>query len=136
MKRPYVNLESENKLNEFYTALKGHIKLFEELEGVEGITLNGGLSREYADHLSEIDLVIFLNNNSYELWNKGRSPVPAGITRIEKYLYDIKILSPFFRFVTVAEDKLIVNKDKAFSVKPEELYHWHYEVLEKALAEI
>lgn len=336
MKRPYVNLESENKLNDFYAALKRHIKLFKELEGVEGITLNGGMSRGYADHLSEIDLVIFLNNNSYELWNKGKSPVPAGITRIEKYLYDIKILSleeesknewgsvalwdlsyskilydpsgkietfiqyklkkrpeplqaesmlfscwwyfrlsgdiwiyrndilqghymmnlavtkllealftangeyiphekwiihfsrtlawtpdrweerilmamntgdysteslverqcvierlweeidnyinrnycpnyklkimqksfynllwllikndeisveewtknsslqilssePFFRFVTVAEDKLIINKDKAFSVKPEELYHWHYEVLEKALAEM
>ena len=72
------------------------------------------------------DLLLLLLKNdeiSVEEWTKNTG---------------LQILSsePFFRFVTVAEDKLIVNKDQAFSVKPEELYHWHYEVLEKALAEM
>lgn len=93
MIRPYVNLKSENKINDFMVVLKNNIKKFEVLEGVVGITLNGGMSRGYADYLSEIDIVIYLDERNYELWNNGKSPIPIGITTIENSLYDIKILN-------------------------------------------
>lgn len=93
MTRPYVNLKSENKINDFMLALQNNIKKFEDLEGVVGITLNGGMSRGYADYLSEIDIVIYLDRKNYELWNNGKSPISLGITKIGKYLYDIKILN-------------------------------------------
>lgn len=51
------------------------------------------MSRGYVDHLSEIDIVIFLDKENYELWNNGKSPIPIGITMVEKYIYDIKILN-------------------------------------------
>ncbi|HBL07117.1 MAG TPA: hypothetical protein DDZ33_09380 [Clostridium sp.] len=43
---------------------------------------------------------------------------------------------PFFSFVTIKNGKIIVDKEKAFSIKPEDLYYWHYEILEKVLLEI
>ena len=93
MTRPYVNLKSENKIDDFMLALQNNVKKFEDLEGVVGITLNGGMSRGYADYLSEIDIVIYLDSKNYELWNNGESPISLGITKIDKYLYDIKILN-------------------------------------------
>ncbi|MDP4145509.1 MAG: DUF4037 domain-containing protein [Bacillota bacterium] len=93
MNRSYVNLKSENKINDFMLVLQNNIRKFEALEGVIGITLNGGMSRGYADHLSEIDIVIYLDEQNYKLWQNGESPIPIGITMIEKYLYDIKILN-------------------------------------------
>ncbi|WP_278337157.1 hypothetical protein [Clostridium cavendishii] len=33
-------------------------------------------------------------------------------------------------------EKIVVDKEKAFSIKPEDLYYWHYEILEKVLSEI
>jgi len=93
MKRPYVNLKSENKINDFMLELQNSIKKLKSLEGVIGITLNGGMSRGYVDYLSEIDIVIYLDKENYELWNNGKSPIPIGITMAQKYLYDIKILN-------------------------------------------
>ncbi|GFZ33617.1 hypothetical protein CSC2_41430 [Clostridium zeae] len=43
---------------------------------------------------------------------------------------------PFFSFVTVINGKILIDKEKAFSIKPEDLYYWHYEILEKVLSEI
>ena len=43
---------------------------------------------------------------------------------------------PFFSFVTVINEKIVIDKEKAFSIKPEDLYYWHYEILEKVLSEI
>lgn len=91
MSRPYVTATSNNKLHLFLSELDSRMKDFESLDGVLGITLNGGLSRGYADELSEIDLVFYLESSPYELWNSGQSPIPLGITRIGSYLYDIKI---------------------------------------------
>ncbi|WP_312654249.1 nucleotidyltransferase domain-containing protein, partial [Aminipila sp.] len=67
MKRPYVNLKSENKINDFMLELQNSIKKLKSLEGVIGITLNGGMSRGYVDYLSEIDIVIYLDKENYEL---------------------------------------------------------------------
>lgn len=61
MSRPYVTATSTNKLHLFLAELDSRMKDFESLDGVLGITLNGGLSRGYADELSEIDLVFYLS---------------------------------------------------------------------------
>lgn len=91
MARPYVNLKSENILDELMQVLSSNIARYSALKGVVGITLNGGLSRGYADKLSEIDLVIYLDKEHYENWHKEKAPVALGIVKLDGYLYDIKL---------------------------------------------
>ena len=90
MERPYVNLNSENTIQEMLGALNKTLPLFTGLDGVVGITLNGGLSRGYGDHHSEIDVTIFLNDEQFLEYKKGNYPFALGITMIDGYLYDIK----------------------------------------------
>lgn len=91
--RPYVELNSENIVNELLRALDKEIPKIKSIDGVLGITLNGGLSRGYADHLSEIDIVIYLDKDHYDDWQKGNSPMPLGIVKLNGYLYDIKVVN-------------------------------------------
>ncbi len=91
MTRPYVNLKSKNIIDEMLQVLNNNLERFIKLEGVIGVTLNGGLSRGYADDLSEIDLVIYLDKDHYEKWNRGKSPIALGIVKQDGYLYDIKL---------------------------------------------
>lgn len=93
MMRPQVSLNTENNIEELMLALERKLKVFEAMEGVCGITLNGGMSRGYADHLSEIDIVIYLEEENYKLLKNGKSAVADGITKLEGYLYDIKLVS-------------------------------------------
>ncbi|QSF45332.1 DUF4037 domain-containing protein [Paenibacillus tianjinensis] len=93
MSRPYVTVTSPNLLDSILKELHNRIQDFTALDGVCGITLNGGCSRGYADELSEIDLVLYLEAGQYELWNNGCSPISLGITKRGEYLYDIKISS-------------------------------------------
>lgn len=93
MTRPYVNLTSRNRIQEFQSEIGLRLDDFAALDGVCGITLNGGLSRGYGDELSEIDLVFYLEACCYARWSGGQSPLPLGITRIGGYLYDIKIVN-------------------------------------------
>lgn len=60
MKRPYVNLNSHNTVNELLAALNETLHKFTALNGVVGVILDGGLSRGYGDYLSEIDVIIYL----------------------------------------------------------------------------
>ena len=55
MNRPHVQIESENNISMLRHYLEKMLPEFEALPGVMGLTLNDGLSRGYADHLSEID---------------------------------------------------------------------------------
>ena len=91
MKRPYVNLNSENIVSELLGALNESLDKFTNLKGVVGIILDGGLSRGYGDFLSEIDVVIYLNQTSFLEYKEGRCPFALGITMIDGYLYDIKL---------------------------------------------
>ena len=92
MSRPCVQLSSPNQA----APLRGHLAAvlpdIAALPGVVGITLNGGLSRGYADQLSEIDLTLFLDANAYAEWQSGRAPLALGITRIGGTLFDLKIV--------------------------------------------
>ena len=93
MKRPYVNLSSENTIQKMLDALNASLKTFTALNGVVGIILNGGLSRGYGDYLSEIDVVIFLHEEQFSEYNDGLYPFALGITVIDGFLYDIKCVS-------------------------------------------
>lgn len=90
-KRPCVHLESENQVELLTKALSRSMDRFIG-EGVMGVILDGGLSRGYGDHLSEIDVVVYLDKSHYEQYQNGICPFPLGIAMIDGYLYDIKIM--------------------------------------------
>lgn len=89
--RPHVRLATVNQC----AALRQHLSMtlprFQRLPGVVGITLNGGLSRGYGDHLSEIDVTIYLTAAAYAAWQTSQSPIATGITVLDGQLYDIKV---------------------------------------------
>ena len=93
MKRPYVNLNSDNTIQKMLDALDKSLYMFTAIDGVAGITLNGGLSRGYGDCLSEIDVVIYLHEKQFMEYKNGLYPFALGITMIDGYLYDIKTVS-------------------------------------------
>lgn len=65
--------------------LLGHLnKLLPKLallKGVVGITLNEGLSRGYADHLSETEITIYLDSDCYRYWHENKASILFGIRR-------------------------------------------------------
>lgn len=91
VKRPYVHLESENTIEILLNALKTSLDGFIG-EGVIGVILDGGLSRGYGDYLSEIDVVVYLDEAHFKKYQYGICPFPLGIAMIDGFLYDIKIL--------------------------------------------
>ncbi|GEM_PF-918194 len=76
MGRPYVNINRNNISEKLLKHLDGVLPGLKSLPGVVGITLNGGISRGYADHLSEIDVTIYLDPDTYKRWHEDKSPVP------------------------------------------------------------
>jgi hypothetical protein len=92
MKRPHVQIHTLNLVNDLRLHLETVLHRFKSLPGVVGITLNGGMSRGYVDHLSEIDVTLYLTPETYAQWQNERSPVPLGIAVIKGALYDVKIL--------------------------------------------
>ena len=93
MNRPYVNLSSENTIQKMLDALYKSLDKFIALDGVVGVTLNGGLSRGYGDYLSEIDITIFLHEKQFNEYKNGKYPFALFITVIDGFLYDIKTVS-------------------------------------------
>lgn len=72
------------------------------------------------------DLLQLLSSNDYiaiEEWSKNASKSSL-------------LAEPFFSCVRAIDGKIIFDKEKALSIKPEDLYYWHYEILEKALMKI
>lgn len=92
MSRPYVTISINNQIHELLDHLESVIPKFKSLPGVIGITLNGGLSRGFADHLSEIDITFYLECESFKTWQTKKAPIPLGIVKLDNMLYDIKII--------------------------------------------
>ena len=90
MPRPSVRIPTENTLSELRQHLDQHLPEFKTFEGLVGITLNGGMSRGYADHLSEVDVTFYLTANAYQAWQTKRAPITQGIMMLDSQLYDIK----------------------------------------------
>ncbi len=93
MKRPYVQAVGINKQEELTKELMNHLSLFQKYRGIAGIMLDGGISRGFADSLSEIDVVIFLHQEEFDKYKNASTPTALGITMIDNYLYDIKLNS-------------------------------------------
>lgn len=93
MPRPSVQLSTENRAGEFRAHLERTLPGLTALPGVVGVTLNGGLSRGYADHLSEIDVTLYLDNNTFATWEQGHAPIATGIVCFDGQLYDVKYVS-------------------------------------------
>lgn len=91
MKRPCVQAKGINRIKELKEELQNHLPLFQQFEGLAGIMLDGGLSREFADSLSEIDVVIFLHQVEFDQYHNKLTPTALGITMMDNYLYDIKL---------------------------------------------
>ena len=90
--RPIVQISRPNELQRLRRHLDSVLPSLQALPGLIGITLNGGLSRGYADTLSEIDLTLYLDSPVYSEWQKGLAPITLGITPVNGVLYDIKVL--------------------------------------------
>ncbi|WP_167958394.1 hypothetical protein [Anaerosporobacter faecicola] len=91
MKRPYVQAKGTNQVEELKEELRRHLPLFQQYEGIAGIMLDGGMSRGFADALSEIDVVLFLHKEEFNAYHSKLTPTALGITMIDNYLYDIKL---------------------------------------------
>lgn len=91
VRRPFVKLQSENNVDLLIHRLHQSLHHF-LVDGVIGILLDGGLSRGYGDHLSEIDLLIYLDAPHFQAYQNSRCPFPLGIAMIDGDLYDVKIL--------------------------------------------
>lgn len=83
MNRPHVQIDRPSCLEAYRRALDTLLPRLADQPGLVGVTLNGGMSRGYADALSEIDLTLFTQGDP-------TLPVARGITRIDGALYDIK----------------------------------------------
>lgn len=91
MTRPHVQLTTPNQAPVLRQHLMATLPHFQNLPGLVGITLNGGLSRGYGDELSEIDVTIYLTATAYATWQRTPSPFATGITRLDHQLYDLKV---------------------------------------------
>ncbi|HEY3367949.1 MAG TPA: hypothetical protein VGK74_23055 [Symbiobacteriaceae bacterium] len=91
MSRPYPQVPTQNHIAELRTHLESTLPGLARLPGIEGVTLNGGMSRGYADGMSEIDLTIYLADETFGRWSQGAVPLLSGIVMIAGRLYDIKV---------------------------------------------
>lgn len=90
MSRPHVQVPTVNLAPHLRRHLQGQLAALCALPGLVGLMLNGGLSRGYADRLSEIDVTIFLEPAMYAVWQEGVAPLTLGICVREGQLYDLK----------------------------------------------
>lgn len=93
MTRPYVQIDATNHVAMLRQHLTEMLPRLIALEGVVGLTLNGGLSRGYADQLSEIDVTIYLTPEAFNAWESGKTPIATGICVLNGQLYDIKYVN-------------------------------------------
>ena len=153
MTRPYVQISAENQIDTLRAHLQRMLPRFVAIDGVLGVTLNGGLSRGYADHLSEIDVTLFLASAAYHTWQQDKFPVALGITVLDGQLYDIKIVDiaaeeqrawedvalwdasyaqilydPEGRVQRMFEEKLAQRPDPAAAAGPMMGCWWHFEL--------
>lgn len=93
MNRPFGHVTSKNLHKELMDGAKWMVSQLKNLDGVIGITLSGGLCRGYGDELSEIDLMIYLEKETYEKWTQGQGPVPQGDNLWEGRYFDLEFFS-------------------------------------------
>lgn len=91
MARPHPTPMRENELPRLADHLARQLPWIGALPGVIGVSLHGGLSRGYADRLSEVDLTVWLTPSAHEQWLGGTGPLGLGIQMIDAVLYDVTL---------------------------------------------
>jgi hypothetical protein len=90
--RPHGTLPVSSLQKEMLENALDYVNQLANFPEVIGITLTGGLSRGYADRLSEIDLNIYLTKESYRIWKMGKGPIPHGDHKGSKHHMDVSFL--------------------------------------------
>jgi hypothetical protein len=91
--RPQGEIRSKGKYDEMLDEAKKIAGKLSKEKGIIGITLCGGLSRGYADELSEIDLNVYLEDDIYDNWIIGMGPIPHSDALWEGNYVDIDFFS-------------------------------------------
>jgi predicted nucleotidyltransferase len=65
---------------------------FAVMEGVVGVLLTGGLTVGEADRYSDIDLFVYLRQQSLRTWYFGEAPLPEGESRYHELRLDVSYL--------------------------------------------
>ena len=91
--RPYGKLPSDSLYSDMLENAHDYVKRLSKFPEVIGITLSGGLSRGYADGLSEIDLNVYLTPEACIEWSMGKGPIPHGDHLGTKYHMDVSFLN-------------------------------------------
>jgi predicted nucleotidyltransferase len=65
---------------------------FAVMEGVVGVLLTGGLTFGEADRYSDIDLIVYLRQQSLRTWYFGEAPLPEGESRYRNLRLDVSYL--------------------------------------------
>lgn len=65
---------------------------FAVMEGVVGVLLTGGLTFGGADRYSDIDLIVYLRQQSLRTWYFGEAPLPEGESRYHNLHLDVSYL--------------------------------------------
>lgn len=112
--RPYGEISSHGKFEEMLQEAKNIANEIAKESGVIGITLCGGLSRGYADELSEIDLIVYLEDNIYRDWISGMGPIPHNDALWKGNYVDIEFFS--FQKELLEEWELIKKWDASYNV--------------------
>ncbi|MFX1386856.1 MAG: DUF4037 domain-containing protein [Promethearchaeota archaeon] len=112
--RPYGEISSHGKFEEMLQEAKNIANEIAKENGVIGITLCGGLSRGYADELSEIDLIVYLEDNTYRDWISGMGPIPHSDALWKGNYVDIEFFS--FQKELLEEWELIKKWDASYNV--------------------
>ncbi len=89
MTRPTVSLAVANRAPELRARLLARLPALQAIPGVLGITLNGGLSRGFADALSEIDVMLYLAPGALQEWQQRGSPITLGIAQHDGWTWDV-----------------------------------------------
>ncbi len=112
--RPHGAIFSKGHYEEMIENAKKIADDISKEDGVIGITLCGGLSRGYADELSEIDLNVYLEDDIYKEWIIGMGPVPHSDALWENNYVDIE----FFSFDKEIKDEwdLIKKWDASYNL--------------------
>ena len=91
--RPQPTISSPNRFESLFRQAEELTDRFRSCNGVVGVLLTGGVARGYADHFSELDLAVYLNQHQFEEWTiSGCPPLPEGDSLLDGCHVDIDYL--------------------------------------------
>jgi len=115
MTRPRPSVSSPSEYDAYFHQAQAFADRFATYEGVAGVLLTGGVARGYADHFSELDLVIYLTLPHFEDWTRrGLAPSPEGDSCMDGWHVDFDYLC--YEDESEAEWEHIKRWDRSYAV--------------------